>query len=328
MIDKNKIREYVRIVLSLINDNNYKLTTQDKETLDYMKELIKNNPKYHDINDKIINLNGNEGQINELIDSYTNDLKEESKKTEEEQISEVFNIPVGSIEHLYLNGGKKIFHFYSESLGRDVVLENTKNGKSLVDVLEDLKSSNDSFNNSQDYLIQEASRNNIEMDMHSPEEILNNRNLFNSLNDAELNLLSYLVENADRLNIKLINVENLFYVTNDHKIKEISYDMNYKPIVGGPEHEANVENDNISQDMTYEDNSDLSDMFSDSENKNDEKEYEDKKNENNEKDNSNKRKVMKISNYDENGFASNYFFIFAALLIIIFFVIIYIVWGN
>ena len=36
----------------------------------------------------------------------------EENKTEEEQISEVFNVPLHEIEHLYLNGGKIILGFY------------------------------------------------------------------------------------------------------------------------------------------------------------------------------------------------------------------------
>ena len=328
MVDKDKIRKYVGVVLSLMSNNDYKLTNEDNEIINYMKELIKKDPKYSDINDKIINSNGDQNKIDELIDSYTKDDMQNNEKTEEEQISEVFDIPVGDIEHLFLNGGKKIFHFYSESLGRDVVLENTTNGKSLVDVLNDLKNDKDNFDNSQDYLMQETNSNNMEMVMYTPEEILNNRNLVSSLNDSDLNLLGHLVDNADRLNIKLINVENLFYITNDHKIKEISYDMNYKPIVGGPEYEANVENENISQEVTNEDNSDLSDMFSGADDNNDEKEQENEnKNEKN-KENSGKKMVMTYNNYNENGFASSYFFIFAAIFIIIIFVVIYIVLGE
>ena len=121
--------------------------------------------------------------------------------------------------------------------------------------------------------------------------------------------------------------DKIIYI-NDHKIKEISYDMNYKPIVGGPEYEANVENENISQEVTNEDNSDLSDMFSGADDNNDEKEQENEnKNEKN-KENSGKKMVMTYNNYNENGFASSYFFIFAAIFIIIIFVVIYIVLGE
>lgn len=328
MLDKGKFREYVRIISFLISNNDYKLTSEDRDIIKYMKDFISNNPEYSDINEKIIDLNGDEEKIDELIDSYTENKTDKIEKSEEEQISKAFNIGVEDIEHLYLNGGKKIFYFYSESLGRDVVLENTKNGKNLVDILDEIRTNNDDSYSSQDYLIQDSNINNIEMDMHSPEEIINNRNLIGSLNDGELNLLRYLIENANNLDIKSINIENLFYITNDHKIKEISYDMNYKPIIGGPENMGDVENENNTQEMTSDEQADLNDMFSDSENKNDINKQEDENTEDKNKENSNKMKVMKITNYSENGFANNYFFIFAAILIIIIFVIIYIVLGE
>ena len=323
MINKEMVFEYAKLVILMKNDKDYKFTDRDAELLIYMKELMNNNPKFNNFTERIISTGGDEEKIRELIDSCVdeNEIINEEDKTEEEQISEVFNIPVNGIEHLYLNGGKKIFHFYSDDLGRDVVLENTNKGKSLTDVLEELRQSTDVEDENQDSkgdLIEEAKRNNLEMEMFPPSEIANNKDLIGSLSDSDLELLSYLVHNADKLNIKMINVDNLFYITNDHKLKEISYDANYKPVVSGLNEAEDTDNDLVSDDEIVEEDEDLNEMF------NQEDTSLEKENENG-KEKENKQLVRKIDNYQENGFGNNYIFIFAAILIIIIFILLFIV---
>lgn len=324
MINREMVYKYAKLVMLMKNDKDYKFTDRDEELLIYMKDLMKNNPKFVNITERIISTGGDEAKIRELIDSCVdeNEITNEENKTEEEQISEVFNVPLHEIEHLYLNGGKKIFHFYSVDLGRDVVLENTNKGKSLTDVLEELRQSTDVEDENQDSkgdLIEEAKRNNLEMEMYLPNEIANNKDLIGSLSDSDLELLSYLVQNADQLNIKLINVDNLFYITNDHKIKEVSYDANYKPVVSSPEGEDGMDSNSVSNEEVVDDNSDLGNMFSQDDDLEKENEYE------NSKEKENKQLVRKIDNYQENGFGNNYIFIFAAILIIIIFILLFIV---
>jgi len=333
MINKENILSYAKLVNKVISDDSYKLTDDDNRILNYMKELIKNNPKYADFAEKIIDMNGNIDQIQQLLDDYTKENTNENK-SEEEQIAETFNISVNDIEHLYLNGGKKIFHFYSNDLGRDVILENTKDGKNLSEILEDLKRQNNQDTNnlektdSTDLLMDNSRVSNLEMKMYSPEQIINNKNIVQLISDKDLFLVKYLVSNAERLNIKLINLENLFYITNDHKIKEITFDKNFRPVVSDPDYEHNLDDkqtdDSMSEnlesinDEEMSNDSDLNDMFDDTEKEEQEKSEEEKK----EQEKESKGKVLKLENPDSNGFANNYFFIFSVILIIIIFVVI------
>ena len=63
MINKENILSYAKLVNKVISDDSYKLTDDDNRILNYMKELIKNNPKYADFAEKIIDMNGNIDQI-------------------------------------------------------------------------------------------------------------------------------------------------------------------------------------------------------------------------------------------------------------------------
>lgn len=335
MINRENIIKYGRLVNKIITDGNYKLTDDDNMILKYMKDLIREDPKYADLAENIINANGDEEQVQQFLNSYLKE-KDDVEKNEEEQIAEVFNISVNDIEHLYLNGGKKIFHFYSNELGRDVVLENVKDGKKLDEVLEELKSQNNEDNpemktDSTDLLMANSRVGNLEMNMYSPEQIINNKDITQLINENDLLLVKYLVSNAERLDIKLINLDNLFYITNDHKIKEITFDKDFKPVVSDPEYERNlndkyIDDTSMNEKMSFqdtdtekmEDNSDLDNMLSDTTEEDKKKEEEEKKRNELE----NKAKVLKLENTENSGFANNYFFILSVILIIIIFVVI------
>lgn len=322
MVNKNRLLDYARLINKIMKNGDYRLNDNDKETIRYIRELIKKNPNFSDLSDKLIDANGDEEKIRIIIDSYDDTIQKEDKESEEEQIASVFNVSTSGIQHLFLNGGKEVFYFYSESLGRDVVLENTKNGKSLTDILSELKNDNeiDSFNDSKDDLVDESLRSNLEVELYSPNEIKNNNDLAMSLNHNELILLNYLIKNADSLDIHLINVENLFYITSDHKIKEITFDRNYKPVVSEPEYEKNVENNNASNEEqdNLRDNNDIDEMFSDQDSNNKDNNLEI------ELDKSGKQKMLKMDNYQENGFAYNKFFIFVSLFIIIIIIFVFV----
>ena len=83
---------------------------------------------------------------------------------------------------------------------------------------------------------------------------------------------------------------NLFYITNDHKLKEISYDANYKPVVSGLNEAEDTDNDLVSDDEIVEENEDLNEMF------NQEDTALEKENENG-KEKENKQLVRKIRKY-------------------------------
>ena len=208
-------------------------------------------PQYSDLITSIIDLSYDDAK--KKLDDFFNKNKVNSTSNEE-QIAEVFGVSTDNIEHIFLKNGVQVFKFYSAVLGRDVVLENNVRGKSLSDILSDYQqkyaekytSVNDA-ENSNDILMDIRLNSDIEMKLFSLDEVRSQVSEISSLNEEQLELLNYLLNNADSFNINLINISNLFFITNDHKLMEITYDKNHKPIVGEPNGE--LEHDNAVFDV-------------------------------------------------------------------------------
>ncbi len=69
------VYEYAKLVVLMKNDRDYKFTDRDEELLIYMKDLMKNNPKFVNITERIISTGGDEAKIRELIDSCVDEKK-------------------------------------------------------------------------------------------------------------------------------------------------------------------------------------------------------------------------------------------------------------
>lgn len=199
----------------LINDiNNYTLINEDFK--------------------KLINSMNNASPIERenLAKKYLEQLEEpvESASLEEQEISKTFGIDISNIEHKFLNNGNEIFYFYDLKLNREVVLQNNKYGKNLVEQLKELQQENELFQtsnnelNTNNILEQQINKSDIELKMVTLNEIRNNQNIVNSLKEEDYNKLNYLINNYVYLNIKCINLENLIYIDNNNKLREVVYD--------------------------------------------------------------------------------------------------------
>ena len=259
-----------------IIDGKNRITVEDKNYAEMIMEKYKNNPEYKALLEKI--LNAPQGQSIQVVQEYFKEKQQQiEKKPEEEQIAKVFGVSADQIKHLYLKNGKQIFSFYSPDLGRDVVLENGRKGKTLTEVLKEIQESNEKYQsddpneNSKDIMMDERLKSNLELPMYPPKEIGQHMGEIESLSANEKKLLKYLVDHAEQLDIKGINITNLIYIDHNHQIKEISFDKNFNPVTGSPEGEDN----NTKEDKDSK--SEINSMVSESNEKEESLEKQDKK---------------------------------------------------
>ena len=209
------------------------------------------------------------------VDEYFSkkaEKEEEPEKSEEEEIAKTFGVDVNKIEHKYLNNGNEIFSFYDANLGRQVILENNKKGKSLTEYLKEIQDKNEKYQtenseaNTNDILRDESNEENIELKMYTKEEILSNE--LGNMNNKDIAKLNYLLRNYERLRIKGINLENLIYIDEDNKIHEAIINEKQEVVVATPD-DANYSDSAYEQnevDNSNEDSNELESMMENTEN--------------------------------------------------------------
>ena len=311
--------------------------TEEEKVIAEVRNLIKTNPELSELLKKIHSVSASE-RNNVINEYYSKQEQEETpKKSEEEEIAKTFGVSVDKIEHKFLSNGKEIFSFYDISLGRQVVLENNKKGKTLVEYLREIQEQNEKYQteneetNSNNILNDQRIDENLELKMYTKEEILGLNINFNSSANEDIAKLKYLLQNYDRLRIKGIDLENLIYIDEDNKIHEAVINEKQEVTVASLE-DANYaaeEYDGASSNEApeEEDNNDLEAMIDDVETEEVDfelsgSEYEENKNE------KEKGKQKVLTKDDKYGFINNVLFvsiITAAILIIalIYFIIRY-----
>lgn len=202
-----------------------------------------------------------------LINDYyaTKDKKSENNL---EEIANTFGIDVSKIEHKILDSGVEIFCFYDSSLGKDVILENRSDGKSLVEVLKEVQEENkkyqgsDNVKNSNNILSDKRIKENIELTMLPINEIDGNLGQVKKLTSEDYKKLSFLIKNSTELGINYINIENMVGLSNYGKIYEVTKDQsgNYK--VGEPK-TASYNEQNIDTSERIDNNESLSNSYED-----------------------------------------------------------------
>lgn len=298
------------------------LSVEDTNFIKEIKNTFGNDPEYSKLIEEIVN--APYGQSKQVVENYfakLNEQKKEEEKSPEEEIAKVFGVSTDQVKHLYLNNGKEIFYFYSAELGKDIVLENDKKGKMMSEILEEIQNNNEKYQsdnpdtNTNDIMMDTRLNTNMELAMYPPEEVPNHEAEINELNADEIFLLRQLLNNADKLDIKLINIQNLFYIDSNHEVKEITFDMDFKPTIASPTDEANAdsageikENDEMVEDNnlssvpsdisseTNDESNELDDMFNMEEEEKDDNIDANKKEEKKEQEN-----VKKLVFYKENG---------------------------
>lgn len=212
--------------------------------------MFQNNPKMQFTNEQInlINLVHKEAQTNldlanflsktrvsseseriSALNEYLSDQEMKKQVTEEEMIAETYGIDVSKVQHKYLDNGKEIFYFYDMKLGRNVVLENKKEGKTLVEQLKQMQAENEKYRtgtneqNTHQMLNDQQNKDNTEMKMIPINEVQNNLSRLQSMTAEEVKKFDFLMKNVIDMGINYVNIENIFGIDQYGKILEVKH---------------------------------------------------------------------------------------------------------
>ncbi|MBQ6324091.1 MAG: hypothetical protein IJI22_04625 [Bacilli bacterium] len=317
-MNKERIIRYVEIVnqmeRAIDKGENYKLSDDEKSFIREMQGEIANDEELRKQLEKIFALSPEE-RLEYINKNNDNDEKIEETDSVEEAIAKTFDIDVTSINHHFLQNGNEIFSFYSNLLGRNVVLESTSEGKSLIDVLKELQDGLENAeenNKGEDILLDESKRKNIEVKMYTKEEIVSNPVVFDFLDEDDEIKLNYLLDNYDSLQIEGIDTVNMIFIDKSGKIKEATLTKDKEVVIAEPLSESSSSSyEQDSSNKSKEETSELDSMFS-----NDEENitYEDEKLEEIRKD---KEKAKVLVYQNEDGFINDVFYVFLAVLALV-----------
>lgn len=256
--------------------DNLVFTEDELKLIDEGNIFVQNNPELGNI------MNGPaENRINE-VEKFFKKQEELQKESEEmKAIKEAFGIDITNIENKKLDNGVEIIKFYAPKSQRTVVLQNRQD-LPLIEQLKNKQANNEQFqtnndiNNTNAMLEEERQKDNVELKMIYPSEIDNYRNTIDAMKPEELKKLTYIIKNADVLNIKKINLQYLIYLDNNDNLREVIYDSE-KDIVEDQDPntlENNVETINTSDrlDVSLSSTSQATALYNEYEDKPEEKE--------------------------------------------------------
>lgn len=226
---KEQLIEYVNLYNQFQNNPNMQFTNIELNIINRVQQEANNNPLLGQFIENIKKVNETE-RIN-LLNAYLNEeeLKKQGEK-EEEVIASTYGIDISKIEHKYLENGKEIFYFYDMKLGRNVILENKKEGMTLVEQLKQMQAENKKFQtgtdeqNTNEMLNEQQNKENIEMKLIQLNELQNHMNEIKNMSVEEAKKFNFLIKAADRLKIIYINIENLVGIDVYGKLLEVKYD--------------------------------------------------------------------------------------------------------
>ena len=225
-MNKEKMIEYIELYN---NFQKYGLKSEDFNDEQMLlinegTEFVRNDPELIEIMNKPID------ERKKAIEDYYVKKEQTNTETDEiEAIKEVYGIDITNIENKKLDNGVEIFKFYAPKLQRTVVLQNRQD-LSLVEQLKNKQANNEQFqtnndiNNTNAMLEEERQKDNVELKMIYPSEIDNYRNTIDAMKPEDLKKLTYIIKNADVLNIKKINLQNLIYLDENDNLREVTYD--------------------------------------------------------------------------------------------------------
>ena len=236
MIDKNTIMYYVRLWNMQINNPNIIFNEEQINIINNINNMAKTNEELNRLIEELKQSNNKE----EFVENYFNNLENKNNDNEYEIISQTFGIDINNIEHKYLNNGKEIFSFYDNNIGRNRILENNKNGVSLVEQLKEIQANNKKYqtssneNNTEEILKDKNIKENCELSMIPLEQVGEELSQVKNLTIEDYNKLMFLIKNASSLNIHYINIENLIAINKDGKILEVYKNSSYEYQIGEP----------------------------------------------------------------------------------------------
>lgn len=235
MIDKGVLFEYVKIIEEYISNPTVVLTENQINLINLVNSEAKKDEKLA----KLLEELRSSSDKNAIVEKYYV-IDEENKENEYEIIAQVFGIGINSIEHKYLSNGKEIFCFYDENVGRNVILENNKNGVSLVEQLKEIQELNEKYQtlndekNAENILKDKNLKENCELSLIPIEEVGGHLKQVQGLLIEDYYKLIFMIENSNSLGISYINIENSLGLDKNGKIYEVYKDNSYEYKIGEP----------------------------------------------------------------------------------------------
>lgn len=238
MITKDMMLSYIRIVNEYMSNPSFVFSEREKNIINSVNKIAKEDESVAVLLEELRVTNDK----NAVIEKYFSSSKEEEKQegNVEEMIAFTFGIDIRHIEHKYLNNGNEIFSFYDENVGRNVLLQNYKDGVSLVEQLKKIQAKNAIYQtsndekNATDILKDKMLKENCELSMVPVEEIPNKLKEIQGLSLEEFYQILFLYKNANLIGISYINFDNIIGMDKDGKVYEVYKDSSYEYQIGEP----------------------------------------------------------------------------------------------
>ena len=259
---KEDILKYFELLDKYTLNNKVIFNNEELELINKVNDELNKDPELSNLFNNLRNTFPSSREV--LIDKYL----DSKPKSLPEEISKTFGIDVSKIEHKILDTGVEIFYFYDNSLGKEVVLENKKDGRSLTEILKEAQEENkkyqgnDNQKNTTDILRDKRLNEDMELKMIPVENIDKYLGQVKSLSSEDYKKLFFLVRYSTELDISYINIENMIGLSSYGKIYEVTKDKfeNFK--VGEPK-SANYNEQDIDTSERINNNESLSSSYED-----------------------------------------------------------------
>lgn len=310
-MEKDVFIRYVEMIhrfeqLSKDERSIYSNTIEGRTILE-VRKLVENNPDLMNLLKQIHSLP--DAERKKAVEDYfskhnSNNQEEKKEKSTEEEIAKTFGVNASEIDHKYLHNGHEIFSFYDSVSGKQVILENSKKGKSLVECLKEIQEKNEKYqtenedDNSKSILRDKSNTENIELKFYSKNEIINVPGLDN-IRGKDALILMYLLKHYEELGIKGINLDNMIYIDATNNIQEAVV-VNDKVMIGKPS-DAKSEGSSSKPSEEEKEETDTNELNNMVEEANEEE----KKNELDKENEKEKPKIMLKQDDNKYGFISN-----------------------
>ena len=172
-INKETVKYYLEVLDKYRNTNGL-VGESDKNLINQINSSAYDSKEFQELMNKLRHANplDREKIINEYFDKNN-----EKDTNPEKEIANTFGVDISKIEHKILDSGIEIFSFYNPENGKQVILENKKDGVSLVEQLKQIQAentkyqSNNNEKNTTSILNDQRIKENIELKLIPIEEI-------------------------------------------------------------------------------------------------------------------------------------------------------------
>lgn len=259
MKEKDLLIQYVKIINKynekIKNGETVHLLSDEEVIVKRIKEIADSDGEFRILVDRISQLHPHDRELvlNEFFDEKT-----ESSQKEEEVIAQTFGVDATKIAHKLLDNGKEVFSFYDSKLGKEILLENDKNGKPLIEQLKEIQAENEKYQssdeetNANDILRDKRNHEHLELQFLSKEEI-DGSSLGKSMSEVDYKKLQYLLDHYQEYHIQGINLENMIYLDDNHVLHEVVINSKNDIAVAIPDSVVSAHNESSYESIGSED---------------------------------------------------------------------------